>query len=187
MIPLLGSRRWFIVRVVALWLLCVAMPLNLWAEQQEGLTYDTSSEAMLTGTVADIRGRGPGRLGWLMRVHTLGLMHKAADTAELLLKTDTDTVRIQLGPAAFLNERKVDIRKGDRLIVTGPRVPAGDSQVMVAREIRKGDTVWALRTAAGQPLWSTTEPEKRRFWTTTKVVLVVVSAKVALLATVLRH
>lgn len=184
--PRRGRRR-LIVRVVALWTLCAAVPLNLWAQQREAPTYDTISEATFTGTVADIRGGGPGRLGWLMRVHTLGLAHKGADDTQLLLKTDTDTVRIHLGPTAFLNDRKVEIRTGDRLTVTGSRVPAGDAQVVLARDIRKGDTVWALRNAGGQPLWSTTEPERRRFWTTTKVVLVVVAIKVALLATVLGH
>jgi hypothetical protein len=181
------GRRRFIVRVVALWLLYAAVPLNVSAQQQEDPTYDANSEATLTGTVTDIRGGGPGRLGWLMRAHTLGLSHKGADAKQLLLQTDTDTVRIHIGPTAFLNERKVDIRKGDRLAVTGSRVMAGDSQVVLAREIRKGDIVWTLRSGEGHPLWSTTEPEKRRFWTTTKVVLVVVAAKVALLATVLRH
>src|SRR5918996_3802747 len=107
-----GPRR-FIVRVVALWSLCAAIPVNVLAQQQEGPTYDTSSEATFTGTVTEIRGGGPGRLGWLMRAHTLGLAHKAADDRELLLRTDTDTFRIHLGPTAFLNERKVEIRKGD--------------------------------------------------------------------------
>jgi len=181
------GRGRFIVRVVALWSLCAAIPLNVSAQQQESPTYDASSEATFTGTVADIRGGGPGRLGWLMRAHTLGLAHKGADDKELLLTTDTDRVRILLGPTAFLKERKVEIKKGDRLTVTGSRVTASDSQVVLAREICKGDTVWALRNVGGQPLWSTTEPEKRRFWTTRKVVLVVVAAKVALLATVLRH
>jgi hypothetical protein len=175
------------VRIVALWSLFAATPLNVSAQPQEGPTYDASSEATFTGTVADIWGGGPGRLGWLMRAHTLGLAHKGADDKQLLLATDSDRVRIRLGPSAFLNEKQVEIKKGDRLTVTGARVTVGDSQVVLAREIRKGDTVWALRNAGGQPLWTTTEPGKRRFWTTTKVVLVVVATKVALLATVLRH
>jgi hypothetical protein len=103
------------------------------------------------------------------------------------VKTDTDTVRIHLGPTAFVNDRKIEIEEGDRVVVTGSRVTLGDSEVVLVREVRKGDTTWTLRNPAGQPLWDTTPPETRRFWTTTKVVLVVVAAKVALLATVLRH
>jgi hypothetical protein len=191
--------------VVALWSLCAVPAATVCAGQhaalhetdamashdrpsaQEGPPYDPNTEATLTGTVEGIRSDGPGRLGWLMRVHTLGLAHQTTNDQQVLLKTDTDTLWIHLGPTAFLRDRKVDIKKRDRVTVTGSRVTLGDSQVVLAREVRRGDTAWSLRDAAGQPLWSTTPPEKRRFWTTTKVVLVVVAAKVALLATVLRH
>jgi hypothetical protein len=193
-----------IVRAVLLSFLCVLVPATVFGgqapgaqttgaptqghtETPEGPTYDPNTEGTFTGTVTAIRAGGPGRLGWLMRAHTLGFGHRAADDAQLLLKTDNDTVRIRLGPTAFLSDRKVEITEGDRLAVTGSSVTVGDSQVVLAREIRKGDTAWTLRNAAGQALWSTTQPERRRFWTTTKVVLVVVAAKVALLATVLRH
>ena len=122
-----------------------------------------------------------------MRAHTLGLAHKGADEQQLLLKTDTDALRVHLGPTAFLNELKMRIEKGDRLTVTGSRITLDNSHVVLAREVLRGDSTWTLRSAAGQLLWTRTEPAKRRFWTTTKVVLVVVAAKVALLATVLRH
>lgn len=194
-----GSRR-RIAPDVALWSLCVFLPTTVLAGQgpssreadivlaQEvsGPTYDPKTEATFTGTVDEIRG-GPGRLGWLMRVHTFGVGHKGAEDRELLLETDTDTLLIHLGPATFLRDRKIEIKNGDRLSVTGSRVTIGDSQVVLAREIRRNDAAWTLRTATGQPLWSTPQPEARRFWTTTKIVLVVVAAKVALLATVLRH
>jgi hypothetical protein len=179
-----GLRRQIMV-VVAMCSLCAVVPARVLAGQ--GPTYDPAIEATHTGTVEEVQGGGPGRLGWLMRVHTLGLGHKSANEKQLFLKTDTDTLRIHLGPTAFLNDRRVEIEEGDRLVVTGSRVAIGDSQVVLAREIRKGDIAWSLRNAAGQSLWSTTEPDTRRFWTTTKVVLIVVSAKVALLATVLRH
>jgi hypothetical protein len=122
-----------------------------------------------------------------MRVHTLGLGHGSANEKQLVLKTDTDTLHIHLGPTAFLRDRKVDIKEGDRLTVTGSHVRLGDSQVVLAREVRKGNTVWTLRDTAGRPLWSSGELESRRFWTRTKVLLIVVGVKVALLATVFRH
>jgi hypothetical protein len=130
---------------------------------------------------------GPGRLGWLMRVHTFGLGHKGVRETQLLMKTDTDTVRIHLGPTAFLADQKVEISKGDTLEVTGSSVTLGDVRVVLAREIRKCGNVWTLRDATGQPLWSSAQTEARGFWTTKKVLLTVVAVKVALLFTVLRH
>ena len=79
------------------------------------------------------------------------------------------------------------LRNGDTVEVTGSRVTIGNSQVVLAREMRKGDDTWTIRDAAGQPLWNAGPTEARGFWTTKKVLLVVVVTKVALLATVLRH
>jgi hypothetical protein len=123
----------------------------------------------------------------LSHIHTLGLGHKGEQAKQLLLKTDTDTVEIHLGPTVFLTERKVEIGKGDTLEVTGSRTTIGQAHVVLAREIRKADSAWALRDATGQPLWNSVETEARRFWTTKRVLLAVVVIKVVALATVLRH
>jgi hypothetical protein len=63
----------------------------------------------------------------------------------------------------------------------------GKSQVVLARRMRKGDDTWVLRSAAGEPLWSSGVTEPRGFWTTKKVLLTVVVIKLVALATVLRH
>jgi hypothetical protein len=81
----------------------------------------------------------------------------------------------------------VQLRKGDTLEVTGSRVTIGESQVVLAREIRKGDRAWTLRDAEGHPLWASSQRRRRGFWTTTRVLLAVVAVKVVALATVLRH
>jgi hypothetical protein len=151
-----------------------------------GPAYDTTTEATFTGTVADVKS-GRSLFSRLVGIHTLGLGHKGAQEKQLVVKTDTNIVQIHLGPTAFLTEKKVEIRKGDTLEVTGSRVTIGDSQVVLAREIRKGDSSWTLRDVAGQPLWSAAETETRGFWTKKKILFTVVAVKVALLATVLRH
>jgi hypothetical protein len=169
---------------ILLWSLCAVAPARA---AQEIPTYDPNTEGTFTGTVADVRESGLGPLGWVTRVHTFGLGHQGPDNKQLVFETDTDSLRVHLGPTAFLRDRKVEITTGDRLSITGSRVTLGGSDVVLAREIRKGDAVWTLRNAAGEPLWNPTGPERRRFWTTTKVVLIVVAAKVALLATVVSH
>jgi hypothetical protein len=184
----------FALGVVTLTSLGVFVPATVVAQHgpgrhsrgSEGPTYDTKSEATFTGTVTDVRTGGRGRLGWLLSVHTMGL-HKGVQEKQLLLRTDTETVHVHLGPTAFLKARKVEIEKGDTLEVIGSLVTIGESQVVLARDIRKGDNAWALRDATGQPLWGSVPTERRRFWTKKKVLLTVVVAKVLLLATVLRH
>lgn len=155
-------------------------------QQQQGPAYDTKTEATFNGTVADVK-TGRSAMYWLARIHTLGLGNEGVQAKQLLLKTDTGTIQINLGPTAFLTERKVEIRKGDTLEVTGSRVTIAESPVVLAREIRKGDSTWTLRDATGLPLWTSAQTEARGFWTKKKVFLAIVVAKVVAVATVLRH
>lgn len=152
----------------------------------EGPAYDTTSEATFKGTVKDVK---TGRSGWywLSRVHTLGLGHTSPKAKELRLMTDTGMVEIHLGPTAFLTEKKVEIRKGDTLEVSGSRIMIGEAHVVLAREIRKGDKAWTLRDSTGQPLWSSSLGEARGFWTKKRVLVAIALVKVVALATVLRH
>lgn len=111
---------------------------------QEGPMYDTKAEARFKGTVEAVeKVAGPGRGG---RVG-LGGTH-------LTLKTDTETIAVHLGPTAFLMEKKIDLVKGDAVEILGSRVKIDDEQVLLAREVKKGDNTWTLRDASGRPLWS---------------------------------
>jgi hypothetical protein len=71
----------------------------------------------------------------------------------LTLKTSTETLEVHLGPTAFLNEKKVAIAKGEMVLITGSRVTVDGDRVFIAKEVKKGDSSWTLRDAAGLPLW----------------------------------
>jgi hypothetical protein len=106
--------------------------------------YDVSTEATVTGTVESVDqisdpGTGRGRRG-------LGGTH-------ITLKTSAETLEVHLGPTAFLNEKKVAIAKGDTLVIVGSRVTVDGDRVFIAKEVKKGDSAWTLRDAAGLPLW----------------------------------
>src|SRR5262249_366903 len=149
----------------------------------EGSAYDTKTEVTFKGIVAHVK-TGRSALYWLFRIKTLGLVKIREQEKQLLLKTDRGMVHIQLGPAAFLTDKKLEIRKGDSLEVTGSRVTTGKSQVVLAREIRKGDSAWTLRDARGQPLWSASQT-RGRGWAKKEVILAVVIIKAAVTAAVL--
>jgi hypothetical protein len=151
-----------------------------------GPVYDPTSEVTFQGVVEDVKS-GRSVLSRVLGIHTFGVGPKGMHEKVLLLKTGTETIAIRLAPTAFLKEQRVEIGEGDTLEVIGSRVAMGDAHVVLAREIRKGDSAWTLRDSAGQPLWASSPTEARGFWTRKKVLLVVVAAKVVLLATVLRH
>jgi hypothetical protein len=125
--------------------LLVAAPLLAQSQGRGGgPRYDLTTEATVTGTVESVEhiagpGGGRGRRG-------LGGTH-------LTLKSSTETLEVHLGPTAFLNEKKVAIAQGDTLEITGSRVTVDGERVFIAREVKKGDSTWMLRNAAGLPLW----------------------------------
>jgi hypothetical protein len=186
-------RIWLTIRVVTLAALGGLVPSIVFAQHGPGMhaavagpVYDMTTEAPVSGTVADVKS-GRSALYWFTRIHTLGLGHGRVEEKQLLLNTDAGTLEIQLAPTTFLAEKKVEIKKGDTVAVIGSRVRIGESHVVMARAIRKGETTWTLRDATGQPLWSSVQTETRGFWTKKKVLLAIVVAKVVALATVLRH
>jgi hypothetical protein len=131
------------LRFAALALL-VAAPLLAQPAGDDSPRYDLKTEATINGTVESVEqiagpGGGRGRRG-------LGGTH-------IRVKTGADTLEVHLGPTAFLTEKKVAVAKGDTLQIVGSRVTVDGEPVFVAREVRKGETVWTLRDAAGLPLW----------------------------------
>lgn len=107
--------------------------------------YDLSTETTVNGTVESVDqvtgpGGGRGRRG-------LGGTHIA-------LRTGAAAIEVHLGPTAFMNEKKVAVAKGDVLEILGSRVTIDDEPVFLAKEVKKGDSVWTLRDAAGLPLWA---------------------------------
>ena len=137
----------FSIRNVAIGALTLVMAAPLLAQPPgggRGPRYDVATEATATGTVEAVEqiappGGGRGRRG-------LGGTH-------LTLKTDSATLEVHLGPTSFLKEKKVAIAKGDTLVITGSRVTVDGEAVFIAKAVKKGDSTWTLRDAAGLPLW----------------------------------
>jgi hypothetical protein len=99
--------------------------------------YDPKAEVTITGVVEDFhesktRGDHPG-------------LH-------LIVKTETETVEVHACPVRFMKELEFAIEKGDTITVTGSR-PAG-GEVLVAREVQKGQTSLILRDKDGTPVWT---------------------------------
>jgi hypothetical protein len=119
--------------------------------------YDTKTETTLKGTVEDVKtvsgmmgGSGPMGRGGRTGMPGMAMMQGT----HLILKTDTETIEVHLGPSAYLKDQKIEMAKGDTLEIVGSRVKIGESDALLAREIRKGETSWTLRDADGRPRWS---------------------------------
>lgn len=105
-----------------------------------GRNYDPATEVTLAGTVDEVTpvpapANGPGGL-------------------HLMVTFKTGPLEVDLGPAAFITARNFAFAKGDPITVIGSRAQRAGHDVIIAREITKGDRVLTLRDAKGIPLWS---------------------------------
>ena len=139
------SRRNFIVLVAAVLALVTtgyAQGPNGRRGGGRGPMYDTATEAVFMGTVTAIENVTPSGGG------------RGAGGRHLTFRTNQGELDTHLGPAAFLDEKKVAIAVGDTLEIRGSRITLDGKPVLLAREVRKGDQVWTLRDSSGRPLWS---------------------------------
>lgn len=104
--------------------------------QAKAPEYDTASEVTVRGEVIEI--------------------HESKVAADhpglhLILRGETEVVEVHACPVRFLRELEFPIEKGDALAVLGSRAKKGN--VVVAREITRGQLSVILRDKKGIPNW----------------------------------
>lgn len=118
------------------------------SQEQEGARpYDQNTETTIKGTVEQVRTAylPGGGASSQARQEFRGPIY-------LNLKADSGTFRVFLGPSSFLESKNFKFAKGDQIEVTGSRLQ--NNNVIIAREVKRGDQVLILRDAHGIPQWS---------------------------------
>lgn len=72
----------------------------------------------------------------------------------LLLKTDSETISVHLGPGWYLENQDFTIEPKDIIVVKGSRITFEGKPALVAAEVKRGHYVLVLRDASGYPVWS---------------------------------
>jgi hypothetical protein len=111
------------------------------ARAAKTMQYDRGTVETLSGTVIEVEHLGPRAVARLSQVH-------------LLLKTDGETVVVQLGPESWLAQHNFSLAPGDRVSITGSRINRPQRTFLIAGEVRKGNQVLSLRDENGRPLWA---------------------------------
>ena len=76
------------------------------------------------------------------------------EIAHLLVKNGTESVDVYLCPRSFLEEMGVAFSKGDEIAVTGSKVKQDGADLVLAREVVKGNDTLVLRDDKGNPVWT---------------------------------
>jgi hypothetical protein len=103
--------------------------------------YDPKTVVTVSGEVTAVEYVHPGCCG-----DKKGGLH-------LTLKTDKETLSVYSGPAKFVEE-KFKVEKGDTLEVTGSKITEDGKNVVLAKEVKKGDVKVTLRKDDGTPAWA---------------------------------
>lgn len=101
--------------------------------------YNPANETTVKGVVMEVKTI-TGRRGW--------------NGTHLTLKAEGKSVDVHLGPAAFLKEKGFSFTKGDQIEVTGAKTQNGNSEAIIAREVKKDGKTLVLRNAQGVPEWA---------------------------------
>ena len=102
--------------------------------------YDPATVETLAGTVEAVNKVTPMK-GMYYGIH-------------LLVKTDKETIPVNLGPGWYIERLDTKIEKGDRVEVKGSRVMFSGKPAIIAAEVKKGDRTLVLRDSAGIPAWA---------------------------------
>jgi hypothetical protein len=101
--------------------------------------YDSHTETKTKGVVDEIKEFS---------------LPKKREITELTVKSGNDMVRVFLCPKSFQDEMGVSFSKGDEISFTGSKVKLEDADVILGREVVKGNDTLMLRDDKGNPVWT---------------------------------
>lgn len=137
-----SGKIWTVILFVAIALTLVAG--IAYAQRRRGQTsgmprYDTAREVTLKGIITKVETH-MGRMGW--------------NGTHLGVRIETEILTVHVGPSSYLAQQGFSLAVGEQIEVSGSRISFEGSDVLIAREIKKGETTLTLRNSQGIPGWS---------------------------------
>ena len=139
--PILPYKSIKILFRVALFLLLWVMPGLSQKTRPESSSlpkYDLQAEMKTKGVIDEVN---------LLSVGT------RKDFTELIIKNGDDKIHIYVCPKPFEEEMGISFSKGDEISVTGSKVKHEAAEVILARELVRGQDTLLFRDAKGTPVW----------------------------------
>ncbi len=137
--PNLWRKLLFLAAFLALF-----CPLPVIAQKAQGNNpsapkYDPHTETKMTGAVEEVKLPPKG---------------SEKEIVHLMVKTGTEIVDVYLCPKSFFEEMGVSFSKGDEIALTGSKVKQDGADLVLAREVVKGNDTLLLRDDKGDPVWN---------------------------------
>jgi hypothetical protein len=106
------------------------------------MRYDPATEVTVTGTVEEVKELDCAECP------------RGTQGTHITLQTSDQSLDVHLGPTSYLADQEFTVGKNDRIEVTGSKIKEEDAEVILARQVKKGDQTVTLRDAQGVPAWS---------------------------------
>ncbi|HEV7219107.1 MAG: hypothetical protein ACHP8A_11430 [Terriglobales bacterium] len=119
--------------------LCLAPVLAQKTPKPTSPKYDFQTEAKIKGTIEEVKLPPNG---------------SEKEIVHLLVNSGPDTMDVYLCPKSFMDEMGMNFSKGDEITLTGSKVKQRETDVVLAREVVKGNDTFLLRDAKGAPVWN---------------------------------
>ncbi len=103
--------------------------------------YDSSTETNIKGTVEDVP-------------HPQYSSRRGTAGIHLMVKTETGTIEVHLGPSSYVTQQGFSFAKGDAVEVVGSKVTIDGAEAIIAREVVKDGKTLTLRDKTGRPKWA---------------------------------
>jgi hypothetical protein len=91
--------------------------------------------------------------GEIIAVDRITPMKGMSGGVHMNVKTDKETISVQLGPSFYIENQDVKLQAKDKVEVKGSRITFDGKPAIIAAEVKKGDEVLKLRDDAGFPVW----------------------------------
>ena len=124
---------------VFLALLCLAPVLAQKTPKPTSPKYDFQTEAKIKGTIEEVKLPPKG---------------EEKEIVHLLVSSGPDAMDVYLCPKSFMDEMSMNFSKGDEITLTGSKVKQGETDIVLAREVVKGNDTFLIRDAKGAPVWN---------------------------------
>ena len=92
--------------------------------------------------------------GAIQRIEKIVPLKGMGEGVYFLLKTDSETIPVHLGPVWFVEKQPLHLAAQDVVGVTGSRVPCDGKPVILAATVKRGNETAQYRKVTGSPLWA---------------------------------
>ena len=144
--------NWWGLALLALGLVgLIFLTCGISANQLAVPIYDSATVVTITGTVQAVE-QHQCSLGW--RGQGSKVIHSGTWVGtHAILRTEYGILDVHLGPAAFLNRHHFSLAKDDQIEVTGSKFAGHLPVLIIAKELKRGQSFLELRDNTGKPLW----------------------------------